>query len=53
MHLTVVMRLGPLHEHLIPIVAMKGIAVNDDCLDAKRFAERSSLRSSCPHLTNL
>jgi hypothetical protein len=35
MHLTVVMRLGPLHEHLIPIVAMKGIAVNDDCLDAK------------------
>jgi hypothetical protein len=42
MHLTVVMRLGPLHEHLIPIVAMKGIAVNDDCLDP--FAAKDLLK---------
>jgi hypothetical protein len=30
MHLAIVLRLGPLHSHLIAIVAMKGIPV-DDC----------------------
>jgi hypothetical protein len=48
MHLTVVMRLGLLHSHLIPTVTMKGIAVNDHCLDAFTVKDPTGGSTSTP-----
>src|SRR6516164_6859533 len=56
MHLTVVLRLRPPHSHLISVVAMKGVAANDHCVDAftakdvlkgRRYGRRACARRTC------